>query len=612
MSLFHNIDLMKCEKPSRYIGGEINSVEKDLSTVSTRFCFAFPDIYEIGMSHLGLHILYQLLNEIPGVYCERAFMPWLDMLAQLKEKKMPLFTLETKTPLGEMDILGFTLQYELSYTNIVAMLELSGIQPLANERSIKDPLIIAGGPCAFNPQPLAEIIDIFFIGEAEESLPEFMACYEMYRHDREELLKQADQIEGLYVPSLYEPIQEHGILVGYRHLLTGKNNVRVKKRIIKDLDHCFQLSKPIVPFLDTVHDRATTEIFRGCTKGCRFCQAGMIYRPVREKSVHTITKNIATMIDHTGYDEISLTSLSTLDHSNIRPMIQELVTTYHPKSTSISLPSLRMDSASIEVLDELKQVRKTGLTFAPEAGTQRLRNVINKGINEDNIHHTLTSVFSKGWFRVKLYFMIGLPTEKEEDLEGIQKIADTAVYLFKKHKPEQVKKMAEVTVSASCFVPKPFTPFQWTPQHTIEEFYDKVNYLKEHTGNKRVKLNYHDPKTSYLEGVFARGDRALSKLLIAAYHEGCIFDGWKECFHYDKWMKAFEKMDINASYYTTRSRAYDEYLPWDMIDCGVSKSFLIREHQRSLMEEVTHDCRDGCEQCGMMSDIMTEGCPCLR
>ncbi|MGX8794620.1 TIGR03960 family B12-binding radical SAM protein [Fusibacter sp. JL298sf-3] len=602
--------LRRVEKPTRYIGDEMNTFNKPLTEELIRFCFAFPDVYEVGMSHLGMQIIYRLLNGIDDVFCERVFAPWTDMEALMRERKVPLFTLESKSPVGEVDILGFTLQYELSYTNILNMMDLSGIPLLAAERDERHPLIVAGGPCAYNPEPLADIVDMFLIGEGEELNVDFIDLYRTYKRgaiDRETLFEKAMAIEGVYVPKFYRPVYgAAGVIETVeRH---EKAPERVKKRIVKDFDKGYCLDSMIVPFNDIVHDRAMLELFRGCTKGCRFCQAGMLYRPIRERSEETLVESIDKILSTTGYEELSLTSLSTLDYSRIKPLVKTLVEKYEKDNIGVSLPSLRLDSFSVDVLKEIQKVKKTGLTFAPEAGTQRLRDVINKGVTAENIQTTFESIFSLGWHRVKLYFMIGLPTETFEDLDGINDIGNLATYLFKQNKPENMKKSVQATVSTSCFVPKPFTPFQWMRQDTIEEFREKIAYLRQKITNKKLVYNYHDPETSILEGVFARGDRRLGAVLIEAYKNGCRFDGWQEYFDFDQWMAAFDKLGVDPAFYTHRQRAYDEVLPWDVIDPGVSKAFLQRENEKARNAEVTEDCRETCTGCGVNVNIVGGAC----
>jgi radical SAM family uncharacterized protein len=597
------------EKPARYIGGEVNSVVKTDLDNKVRIGFGFPDVYEVAMSHLGMQILYGLQNSMEDVYCERVFAPWTDMEAGMRENDIELFTLETKTPVKELDLLSFTLQYELSYTNILNMLSLGNIPLRAKDRKNDDPIIFAGGPCAYNPEPIADVMDLFVMGEGEEMNVDLLNLYKEHKDagfDREKFLFEATKIDGIYVPSLYRATYKEDNRLESFSPLREDVPARVTKRIVENMDEAYYPDSFIVPFIDIVHDRAVLEIFRGCTAGCRFCQAGMIYRPIREKSVETIMDMAKTLIESTGYDEVALSSLSTMDYSQIEQLIYKMIEDSEKDKIGISLPSLRLDSFSVEVLEEIQKVRKTGLTFAPEAGTQRLRDVINKGVTNENIEQTLASVYKEGWNRVKLYFMMGLPTETFEDLDGINEIANRATYLYKITDSPKKKGGVTVTVSTACFVPKPFTPFQWQQQDTIDVFLEKQRYLRNIITNKKVKFNYHEAQSSYLEAVFARGDRRLNDVLIKAYELGCKFDGWQEFFDYDKWMEAFEACGVNPTFYTSREFEQDELFPWDFIDVGVTKKFLWREWEKALKAEVSPDCRGNCHACGI-TDIFNSG-----
>jgi radical SAM family uncharacterized protein len=594
----------KSEKPSRYIGGEYNSYMKEVTEETIRFAFAFPDVYEVGMSHLGLHILYNLLNNQENIYCERVFSPWIDLEQLMVENNIEISTIETQTSIKEMDFIGFTLQYELSYTNVLNMLKLGNIPLLSKDRDESYPIIIAGGSCSYNPEPLAEFIDLFVIGEAEESILELMELYKKVGRNKEEFLKEAIKIEGMYVPKFYDVAYgDDGKIISFKKNYDEAPD-KIGKRIVEDFDNVFYPEKMIVPYMDVVHNRTVIEIFRGCTAGCRFCQAGMVYRPVREKSVEHIKESADILLKNSGYSEVSLSSLSTLDHSNIDELITKMIDDYEEKRIGISLPSLRLDSYSVDILKQIQKVRKTGLTFAPEAGTQRLRDVINKGVNEDNLFNTMESIFSLGWDRVKLYFMIGLPTETMEDVEAIADI----VYKVKGiYRDNSSRNRLYLTISTACFVPKPKTPFQWERQDTVEELKEKEKYLNKRIKGKAFKYIYHDPYTTYIEGVFARGDRRLAKALIRAAELGMKFDGWHELFNYELWLKVFEETGIDPDQYT-RKREYDEILPWDHIDTGVSKKYLINENEKSKNSETTNDCRSGCTGCGVNVSHLGEVC----
>jgi len=589
------------EKPIRYTGEEMNMCKKDPSKVKFRFAFCFPDVYEIGMSHLGLRILYDLYNKREDTYCERVFAPWVDMEALMRENNIKLQALETKDEICNFDMIGFTLQYEMSYTNILNMLELAGIPLLAKDRQEGMPFVMAGGSCAYNSEPITDFFDFFVMGEGEEVNMEITDAYIEWKEQggtRQEFLEKVAEIEGVYVPSFYDvTYNEDGTIQSYI-----KNNEHAKdkitKRIIKDLDKLTYPEKWIVPYLNVVHDRAMLEMFRGCIRGCRFCQAGYIYRPVREKSKEKLEEIAHHIVDNTGYEEISLTSLSTSDYTKFHELADDLIQDFKPKNVNLSLPSLRIDSISLKLLDEVNQVRKSGLTFAPEAGTQRLRDVINKGLTEEDILHACDLAFRSGWNTIKLYFMIGLPTETYEDLQGIVDLANKIVNTyFAIPKSERVKGLT-VTVSASTFVPKPFTPFQWFGQNDIETIKQKQQFLKANLTNRNVKFNWHEPEISVIEAVLAKGDRRLNKAILRAHELGCKFDSWGEFFDYEKWMQAFKDVGINPNYYSQREIALDETLAWDHINIMVSKEFLKREHENALNAKVTKNCRTQCAGCG--------------
>ncbi|WP_201259651.1 TIGR03960 family B12-binding radical SAM protein [Tissierella sp. P1] len=602
--------LNKVEKPARYIGMEQNSVIKDLNKVKVKFAFSFPDVYDVGMSHLGLHILYNLINEEDEFVCERVFAPWIDMENEMRKENLPLFTLENKEEVRNFDFLGFTLQYEMSYTNILNILDLSNIPLLSKDRSDEDPFVIAGGPCAYNPEPIAEFIDFFVIGEGEEVTLEILKLYREQKEkewNREQFLKEVAKLEGIYVPKFYDIIYNDDGTIKERVALDEVVPKVIKKRMIKDLDSMFVPEKMIVPFIETVHDRVVMEIFRGCTRGCRFCQAGMIYRPIREKSVDKIVELADKLVESTGYENVSLSSLSSCDYSELYLLISKLMDRFEEKKVGVSLPSLRLDSFSIDILKEIEKVRKSGLTFAPEAGSQRLRDVINKGITEEDLINTVSYVFKEGWSTIKLYFMIGLPTETDEDVMGIKELAYKVKDIFFDLPKEERKGNLKVTASASCFVPKPFTPFQWMGQDSIDEFYRKIYLVKNSIKDSKVVFNYHDPKLSFLEAVIARGDRKISKLILKAWEKGCKFDGWSEHFKYDTWIEAMSEEDIDSDFYALRNRSLEEILPWDFINPGVSKDYLIREYNKSLEEQITGDCRLQCRGCGIKGCTMTGG-----
>ena len=595
--------LMAVQKPTRYTGGELNSCIKNPQDVKVRFGFCFPDVYEIAMSHLGLKILYHVLNKRDDTYCERVFAPWVDMEEQMQKEGMKLFSLETGDEITNFDIIGFTLQYELSYSNVVNMLKLSDIPIWASERTKEHPFVCAGGPCAYNGEPVADFIDFFMMGEGEEMINEIVDVYIDWKESggtRKEYLERIAEIEGIYVPSFYDVSYNDDGTV--KEVLKNNPHAKdvIRKRIVKDFNAAEAPESIIVPYGEIVHDRVMLEVFRGCIRGCRFCQAGYIYRPVRERAPETLTCMADRLLRSSGYDEISLSSLSTSDYTGLKELTDNLLEITEEKKIGLSLPSLRIDNFSLELMNKVQKVRKSGITFAPEAGTQRLRDVINKNITEDNILKSTAMLFRGGWTNLKLYFMIGLPTETPEDLAGIADLSEKVLSeYFNIPKAERAKNIT-ITVSTSSFVPKPFTAFEWCRQDTREEIIEKQNYLKQNIKSKRIRYMWHDNKTSYLEGVFARGDRRLSKVIARAVENGCKFDGWDEQFKFDQWMKSFEECGVDPDFYL-RERAMDETLPWDHIDVGVTKAFLKREYERSKMEQTTANCREKCAGCGANS-----------
>ncbi len=599
--------LNKVEKPARYIGMEQNSIMKNLDEVKVKFAFSFPDVYEVGMSHLGMHILYNLINDREDLACERVFSPWIDMEEQMRKEGLPLYSLENKEEVRNFDFLGFTLQYEMSYTNILNILDLSGIPFYSKDRGDDFPFIIAGGPCAYNPEPLAAFIDIFVIGEGEEITLEVLNLYKKHKEgnwNREVFLKDIANLKGIYVPKYYDILYNEDKTI--KAMLPNIKGIpdKIEKNYIRNLDDSYSLEKMIVPYIETVHDRVVLEIFRGCTHGCRFCQAGMIYRPIREKSPEKLIELANKLVEATGYENVSLSSLSSCDYSQLQFLVSKLMEDFEKKNIGVSLPSLRLDSFSIDILKELEKVRKSGLTFAPEAGSQRLRDVINKGVTEEDLTTAVSYAFKEGWSRVKLYFMLGLPTETDEDVMGIKDLAYRVKDLFFNRPKEERKGNFKVTASASCFVPKAFTPFQWIGQDSIDEFKRKVYMVKDSIRDNRVTFNYHDPELSYIEAIFARGDRRLSKVLLAAWEKGCKYDGWSEHFNYSLWLEALEEAQVDGFFYANRERDLDEILPWDFIDIGVEKQFLAKEYKNSLQAKVTKDCRITCRACGIVDCSM--------
>ncbi len=595
-------NVMRVEKPARYIGGELNSIVKSEEDVKMRVAFGFPDLYEIGMSNLGLQILYKVLNGIDDVQCERVYSPDLDFEKIMREENIPLYTMETKTTVKEADIFAITVQYEMLVTNVLNMIDLAGMELYAKNRKESDPVIIMGGPCTYNPEPMAEIADAFSIGEGEEVWVEIMdLCREWKEkgYSKTEFLQKLCEIDGMYVPGFYEfEYNDDGTIRKINKLYDRAPDI-INKRIVDNLDEAPYPTEPVVPFMSTVHDRAVVEIFRGCTRGCRFCQAGMIYRPIRERSQEKIKEITEKQLRATGYEELSILSLSTGDYSEVEELVTDLMKFCRDNDVSMSLPSLRLDSFSFKVMDEIQGYKKSGLTFAPEAGTQRLRNIINKDISDEEIYSAARQAFELGWNGIKLYFIAGLPGETDEDLEGIAKIARNIVEIYKELHGGKTGRL-NVTVSVSNFVPKPHTPFQWFPQNTDEEFDRKHQLIKELIKPmKCVRLNYHDSTTSYLEGVLARGDRRVTKAVVEALKLGCKFDGWGEHFKYDKWMEAFRKTGVDPEFYARREWGYDEILPWDLIGTGVEKEFYLRELEKSKEGTVTKDCRKGCNGCGV-------------
>ncbi len=598
--------LMQVEKPARYIGGEVNSVIKDKSKIDVRFAMCFPDVYEVGMSHLGIQILYDMFNRREDTWCERVYSPWVDLDRIMRERKVPLFALESQDPIKEFDFLGITLQYEMCYTNVLQVLDLSGIPLIASERSDEDPIVVGGGPCAYNPEPIADFFDFFYLGEGETTYNEILDLYKAEKasgkYNRKAFLKKLANIPGMYVPQFYAvSYHEDGTIASFAPTEEGIP-ARVRKCVDADLSNTVYPEKPLVPFLQTVQDRVVLEIQRGCIRGCRFCQAGMIYRPIRERSLDFLQDMAQKMLDSTGQEEITLSSLSSSDYSKLPELVNFLIDNYKKKYVNISLPSLRIDAFSLDVMSKVQDISKSSLTFAPEAGTQRMRNVINKGLTEDDIINGAMQAFRGGWNKVKLYFMLGLPTETDEDVKGIAGLAERIAEAYYTIPKSERNGKVNVGISTSFFIPKPFTPFQWTAMADKEHFLSSQRMLKdtvrEQLNQRSISYQWHDMETSELEGVFARGDRKLCKAILEAYQAGCIYDAWAEYFDYAKWMEIFAKNRITIEYYNLRERDKDEILPWEFIDIGVSKKFLWREYEQAKAATVTPNCRRKCSACG--------------
>lgn len=599
--------LLKIFQPARYIGGEVNMVKKDPSKVAVRFAMCFPDVYEIGMSHLGIQILYDMFNRRDDVYCERVYSPWMDLDPIMREQKIPLFAVESQDPIKKFDFLGITIQYEMCYTNILQVLELSQIPLHAEDRTEEDPIVIGGGPCTYNPEPIAPFFDLFYMGEGEVVYFDLIDRYKEIKArggSRKEFLEQAAQIPGIYVPGFYDvTYKEDGTI----EAMTPNNPhapQTVSKQLVMDMSDTWYPEKPVVPYLRATQDRVVLEIMRGCIRGCRFCQAGMVYRPVRERSLEELKRLARTMLKSTGHEEISLSSLSSSDYTKLEGIVNFLIDEFDGKGVNVSLPSLRIDAFSLDVMSKVQDVKKSSLTFAPEAGSQRLRNVINKGLTEENILNGSAEAFKGGWNRVKLYFMLGLPTETVEDMQGIAELSEKVAEVYYDTVPkEQRHGKVQVTASTSFFVPKPFTPFQWAPMCTKEQFLERasiVNHrMKEMLNKKSLRYNWHEADVTVLEGVLARGDRKVAAVIEEAYRKGAIYDSWSEYFNNDIWMKAFETCGVDIDFYTTRERSLDEVFPWDFIDAGVTKDFLKREWANAQAETVTPNCRMRCSGCGV-------------